>query len=325
MVSLDFLRRAWLNHLGIDNNFPRDVGFPDRRKVYNWWQYVRMVELNMHCNNIYVSLYSDSYIEKGLWDKLFFDIDAHDGSLPKAHIDMLRLYDYLHAEFNAEPRVYFTGNGFAVYLDFEPVSIDKWSIRYFGVEIVQKAGCKRVDTAPIGDKRRISRVPYTYNFKSENIRMCIPINVDWDLDTILEESKKPTKFVEVRVRPVEVEIPVYEWDMEANGTITNLDYIDDELILFLYKNAHKITDGRKRLIHFVLVPTFIHKYNMTRNEVHVLCRLFIEKTGGEYADYESYVESSITRTLRDGWKPWSMDYFLYRCPELKEFVEKEDV
>ena len=324
-MDLDFLRRAWLNHLGIDSNFPRDMGFPERRKVYNWWQYVRTIELNMHCNNIYVALYSDNNIQKGLWDKLFFDVDAHDGSLPKAHLDMLRLYDYIQSNYGVEPRLYFTGHGFAVYFDFEPVSIDKWSVKVFGMDIIRKAGCKQVDTTPLGDKRRISRIPYTYNLKTDDRRMCIPISVDWDLDTILDEASKPTKLLDVKVQPAVVEIPVYEWDMpEYDAAITNLDYIDDELVLFIYKNAHKMTDGRKRLIHFVLVPTFVHKYGMTRNEVHVLCRLFIEKSGADYEEYESYVESSITRTLRDGWKPWSMDYFIYNYPELREFVEKEE-
>lgn len=334
-MDLMTFRRAWLNHLGVDSNFPRDMGFPERRKVFNWWQYLRTIELNLHTNNIYVSLYSDHNIEKGLWDKLFFDVDGHVDTkvfsweqylrnLAKAHINALRLYDYLSSEFSAEPRVYFTGFGFAVYFDFEPVSIDKWSIRQFALEIINKVKAKKVDTAPLGDKRRISRVPYTYNFKmvEENKKpMCIPISIDWDLDTIISESYNPTKFMEVRVQPVKVEIPVYDVDIpEHNTAIVNLDYIDDELILFIYKNAPRITDGRKRLIHFVLVPTFIHKYNMTLQEVHVMCKLFVEKTGADYEDYRSYVESSITRTLRDGWRPWSMDYFLYRCPELKDYI-----
>lgn len=320
MGMTDF-KYAWLNHLGVDSNFPRDIGFPERRKLYNWWQYIRTIELNMHSNNIYVALYSDRSIEKGLWDKIFFDVDGHNGEIPKAHLDALRLYDYLQSEFGAEPRLYFTGNGFAVYFDFEPTSIDKWSIREFALSIIRGAKAKHVDTIPLGDKRRISRVPYTYNLKTEERRMCIPISVDWDLDTILAESVNPTKLIEVRVQPVEVEIPVIEVDVpEHDSAKIKLDYIDDELIQFIYRNAPKMIDGRKRLIHFVLVPAFIHKYDMTPQEVHVMCRMFVEKTGADYEDYRSYVESSIMRTLRDGWRPWSMDYFLYRCPELKDYI-----
>jgi len=343
------LKSVWLKHLGIDSNFPRDLGFPERVKIQNWWQYIRTIELNWHTNNIYVALYSDYYIKNNIWDKLFFDIDAHvnlntgtkrenEGGLGQAYhplkgaarrsltplfedayADALRLYDYLHNEFNATPRVYFTGGGFAVYLDFEPLVVDKYSIRMFCHRIVAKAKVKHIDTHPFGDSRRISRIPYTWNFKYNPPRMCIPIDVDWTLEKIIEEALHPCYSVGIEIEPVKVTIPEYE---PPEFDRQDASYVEDDLILYIFENAHRWQDGRKRLLHFILVPTFMHKYGLNRKEIHRMCRLFIERTGADYSEYESYVESSITRTERDGWKPWSIEYFLYKCPELLEYYRR---
>ena len=313
------LKSVWLKHLGIDSNFPRDLGFPERVKVQNWWHYLRTVELNWQTNNIYVSLYSDYYIQSSIWDKIFFDVDAHDGELEDAYADALRLYDHLHSEFGATPRVYFTGNGFAVYLDFHPVVADKFAVKLFAHEIVNKAKVSHVDKLPFGDARRISRVPYTWNFKSDPPRMCIPIDIDWTLEKIIEEALHPCYSVGIEIEPVKVTIPEYE---PPEFDRQDASYVEDDLILYIFENAHRWQDGRKRLLHFILVPTFMHKYGLNRKEIHRMCRLFIERTGADYSEYESYVESSITRTERDGWKPWSIEFFLYKCPELLEYYKQ---
>src|SRR5207245_3270012 len=79
----------------------------------------------------------------------------------------------------------------AIYLDFDPVLLSHFSetMRTFHLNIVRDLGLKTIDPSPIGDDRRVSRVPYTYHHISE--LLCIPIVPDWPLNRILESADVP--------------------------------------------------------------------------------------------------------------------------------------
>jgi hypothetical protein len=315
------IQEAWLEHLGIDKRFPRDVAYPWRVQVTNKDEYLRRIESMVRYSNIYTSLYP---YNGGVVDKIYLDVDAPTIEEAKKALDMV--VQRSRERWDYTPRVYYTGGrGFAVYWDFEPAKVDLMGAREALLSLFYSP---YVDTHVLGDERRVSRVPYTLNYnnllRGDTPRLCVPINPDWSVHEILEESKKCKFRKEIEIVPCEAfrkEAVTWKYVPKVYPA-KSLEINNSEVLNYLVSLSEKITDGRHRIIHYLIVPTLV-AMGYTDEQILAFCRAFIEKTGKSWVRYERYVERSIRRTREGNWRPWTPEKFLLENPDLWEVLAWE--
>jgi len=315
------IQEAWLEHLGIDKRFPRDVAYPWRVQVNTREEYLQRIQSMVRYSNIYTSLYP---YNGGSIDKIYLDIDSPTLEEAKRTLDMV--VQKCRERWDYTPRVYYTGGrGFAIYLDFESVEADLQGVREAVLSIFYSP---YVDTHVVGDRRRISRVPYTLNYnnllRGDTPRLCVPIDPSWSVHEILEESKRCRFRKEIEVVPCEaLRKEVSSWRSKPRVYPTELPEIkDSEVLNYLVSLAEKITDGRHRIIHYLIVPTLV-AMGYSDDQILAFCKVFVEKTGKCWGVYEGYVERSIKRTREGNWRPWSIEKFLLENPDLWEVLAWE--
>ncbi|RLF33711.1 MAG: hypothetical protein DRN08_05270, partial [Thermoplasmata archaeon] len=213
--------------------------------------------------------------------------------------------------------VYFTGyGGFAVYIAFEPIKLKhpKETLRAFVEYLREEFNLLSVDPLPIGDIRRVSRLPYTVNLKNE--RLCIPIDPNWDLDYILKQSKKCNDYVLNLYRPSSVarymlsgydkkmsKIIKKEKEEEINIDHSKFSSVYEKEIYDIIKwgklvyEAIKDWDGRHRVIWRIIIPRAIF-LGWSLEKTLEVCRKFIEETGRDWSEYKNYCTSTYKRTLQ---------------------------
>lgn len=335
-------QQMWWQHIrGEKPPFSRDVAFPHRLKANTKQDYINYIQQNEGENNCFTSVYSDYLLKQNKYDKLFVDLDRTEkhNTLRSLRAEMLKFVNELEEKFDCSPRVYFSGNGFAVYIDFAPVELETPdAMRRF---VLDQFDTEVLDTHPLGDRRRVSRIPFTRNVKDRtpSNRWCVPIKPKWSVHRILQASKNPEPQEIIKEPSDEVAKTVekydyvpqreeidYEVDPEAN-------HRDLQKIKQIVKNRparEECFDGRHRLMHFVIVPRML-ELDCDRDKIHSFCKMVAEETGMNYeTEYRDYVDLSIDRTKegprRDEiWRPWSWETFFVRNPDLWSYYENEEV
>ncbi len=186
------------------NDFPREVGFPQRAGVvYNLKEFVDKINRNNGKTNIYTSLYAfDKINSNGKPDydsaritHIFLDLD--NGACFE---NVKKLHQYL-IEQQLIHTMFFSGAGFHVYVGTKyPNFLQNKKAAIFNavVDICDKLGLKiginehsDIDAHAIGNLAQLVRVPNTWNIKRK--RFCISIyalDLIADFDYILHESQK---------------------------------------------------------------------------------------------------------------------------------------
>lgn len=356
-------RKQWVDHLGNSAMiFPRDVAFPARQPVHGLTEYCETLSNNANRNNCYASLYPKDFIEESKYDRFYVDFDApinfeddmsmkekeqhFDEQITDVYWEVTKLAWHLNEEYEYKPRVYFSGSrGFAVYLDFPVTKVsDFGAVVKAGKQIMQDASVNMdyVDEK-VFESNRISRIPYTINFKnlSRDFEplMCIPIDVDNDTDEVLHEIKNIERQHEVVInRSEEIAKRVSEVDVDGDYEIKenrgsiDIDVEDDPdralrdagEILDIAEHIH---DGRKRIMYTRLVPLLVEA-GFNRSMIHRYCKKFINSSGKSYADYRDYVEKTISRTLEGPdedsvWRTWTWESFLMENDDIRKMLDKE--
>jgi hypothetical protein len=317
------------------DRFPRDVAFVKDKnawRIKNLDKSMLLQEVRRRFDeyNVYVSVYSYPEIENMTFDTFYLDIDAIKKKV------LMDFSSYVVSKYGGVPRVYFTGRGFAMYLDLERyIKIKhKETLRAWIEKIVVDSGQKvsDFDTAVWGDIKRVSRLPFTLNLKSGIKRLCIPVDINWDLNDILEQSMRfsGSKWVEINpiteMHLVEKEIEECEKEVEENlkrmrEIKPKIDYdnIDYELKK-LAEYAPMLKDGCKRMLHFMVIPRLVYR-GYSDLEILSYCRKFVEMSGRDWMEYCDYCLKSIKRT-REGpgsgepWKPFSFEKFILRHSDI---------
>lgn len=341
---------AWITHLGLsENKFPRDVGYPWRRKVNSKEEYIDAIQRKINTSNIYTSIYSDQDVFDSMISEIFIDIDS--SVIERSRKDMSKLVKFLNDSFGYVPRVYFTASkGFAIHIDFNPMKIKNihavrsWVLN-LGVKkdksgkIIDELGIA-YDTTVLGEWRRISRLPYTLNFNafkkySVPPRMCVPINPRWSMPKIFGESKKCDMKVGVELntsQEIRSVLNEYQKDfveqvdfsfMNGNNgskkVLKNKKWVCD-VLLYLTNNAYRISDGRHRLMTFIVIPAF-QKLGMSKEKTFEFLDDFIckseEGTGKPFRpSLRSRFRVDWEKNMKEDWLPWRPKTFLDKYPEL---------
>jgi len=335
------VRNAWLDHALIDRfPFPRDVGIspsePWRVKVKTRREYLRLLQENVADKDLYTSVFPDWSIKRGIFNKIYLDFDSVD--LKLAHWDVIKLSRYIGEEYGEYPRIYFTGGrGFHSYLDFEPAKLKHYqeASREYVYDLMEELDLKTLDTHGIGVPRAVSRIPYSIHHST--YRLCIPIEVDWDLDEILWQSKNCEFKKQIRAQP----LPGLDEDLKeidkgcekfVRSQITfnilsgkNDDRYIRDLDLLLKVAESGLDDFRHRLIFFAIIPRMV-LLNKTDKEILDFCREFVMRSSPRgrksWREYERAAIANIKRTREGGWKPWSWEALLTYYPDLRKQIER---
>jgi|Deesub1362A_J573_1020465.scaffolds.fasta_scaffold00327_24 hypothetical protein len=143
-----------LKWMRVDNPFPREIG--KLRRVANdmidLYDYIEF-QKGIDC---YASIFANWQVVRRMFDVVWLDIDDHEGR-GDLNNKLERVLDLLH---EYEPRVYFTGRGYHVYLLIELTRLESYN------EVVRKWVCDMglkgyVDR--IGNMRQLGRIPGTVN------------------------------------------------------------------------------------------------------------------------------------------------------------------
>jgi len=178
--------------------FDREVANPRRRRIHTMGEFIRFIERNNGRNDCYVSIYPAD----GAIDKIFFDLDSPKGVIGSVE-DARHLYSWLLMKgFNVVPVV--SGKkGFHLYVLLKPRRYENakklltrasyWILcEAFGYTDGE-VRTATVDPHPIGDVRRISRIPNTLR-PPENLTWCTYLPEDWitmDTAELVAHMKSP--------------------------------------------------------------------------------------------------------------------------------------
>ena len=323
-----------INHICTSKvrNFPRRLGFPKQIPIYRKTEIRPLINEHIQYRSCYSSVYSDWQIENSMYDKVYIDIDC-ETNLSYAHREMQEITDYSLDYFDYEPRINFTANkGFAIYFDYPETELEYSKNLHFAMHIEQILKLNYLDIAVTKDRRRISRLPYTKNFNAikRNLPhvLCVPVNPRWSLHRIIEESKMCKFTQDIVIDPSNiilktiknVDIQQIETEIEYNNKEMN-NIITDE-ISNLMDNAGIIEDGRHRILCHIFIPHLIG-IGKTNEEVHMICKLFIEKSGKSYHGYKGFVNYHISRNRDRKFRTWTIEELLVEYPDVYKSLGSE--
>lgn len=350
------LKNEWLEHFGDAIPFPRDVGFPERIKAKSMTDFEKLVSRGFYTNNVYASVYSDIQIENNQYEKFFVDFDTNIGSLSntldEVWGDVRTFWRYMRDSYDLNGRMYFSGGGFHFYADFEMEVIRNLkALKIWIMKIADDLNIGSIDPAPLGDKSRIARLPFTWNLKSdyEYAKMCIPVKISWDMGEILEraESGVANGGIERDVGKLPNEVWECEEALSKIETSDEKDFKsyqfnEDKMALELgaiksltnhienWKDREEPEDdtrfdGRSRMLSFLIVPRLIC-LGMSDLEIINWCRDWIERTGKPFDEYLRETKGYIRRTRRGSnegeiWYPWGFERF-FADPDHADIVRK---
>lgn len=191
--------RLWLNRAGVDRIFPRRAlelfGHNGRMHILNDEFSLYSFLRDMGFKDVYIQIFSSWQISSRMFDTILIDIDEHSkASMDKLYSSVwkkyLRVLDSLDDANIKVSRVYATGRGLHVYIDFPVLNIEFY-------RKVCKAFAKDigifdfVDTNVLGDFTRNARLVGTYNTKA-NLFKVVRIAKDIDYTDLLNgEYGKP--------------------------------------------------------------------------------------------------------------------------------------
>jgi len=81
---------------------------------------------------------------------------------------------------------------------------------------------------------------------------------------------------------------------------TKISYIEN-----LLDHPEKVTDGRRRILAFAIIPYLIQQ-QYSEQEVLDTCRDWVERTGKRWSDYKSLVKYQVNFCLNRDWNPMSL-------------------
>jgi len=171
--------------LHLFGEMPREMGNPSRITVYNIEQMSRFIEENNGVRDVYTSVYPLN----GVIDKIFFDLDGK-GALD----DAKKIYKWLKEKGFCGIPIASGKKGFHLYVLLKPAKYGdetkklllKASLSILQSVFKDEKSYISVDPHPIGDVRRICRVPNTLR-PPQNLNLCTYLPPDSFLDMTEED------------------------------------------------------------------------------------------------------------------------------------------
>lgn len=313
-----------MTHVGrlnpISECFPRRIGFPEQITVQSQGEFITKLDENLNTSNCFTAINSDRQTTEHLYDMTYIDIDSK--KIEEATKEMKILDEFLLDYYDCQARINYTANkGYAIYIDYNETEFDFYKSYLFVDHLRTMLNLKHIDLKVSKDHRRISRIPYSINFKAlknyNETRLCIPIDPNWSYSQILKESKHCGFNQDVIIEPSKtvldiiksIVIPKLEYDY-------NYESVDgSEVLSNILKNAKRFVDGRKRIIFELIVPLLLLE-NKTEEEIHEYCCQFVADSGKNYGEFRAYVNYHIQRNANHVHPPMNLEYFMVENPDI---------
>ncbi len=151
--------------------FRREVGIPRRSPVYNWEQFKNFVEKNNGINDCYSAVYpfEENVNEVTRLDRIMFDFDTSFPTIGIALESAKVMYDLLTSYGIPTVNIATGSKGLQIHALFEPQTFENakeilWLTSYSLIKEAYKNNNRllsALDVHPVGDIRRICRIPNT--------------------------------------------------------------------------------------------------------------------------------------------------------------------
>lgn len=344
--------------------FPRDLAFPWRRKVRTLEEYISTIHRMREQSNVYVALYSDISIDHDRYHRILVDFDTNSlrPTLNDVWKDVRKFGARLREKYDAEPQFIFTGGGFHCIIEIPEITLNfPKAMQHLVVDIATEVGVGAIDGSVLGDKRRITRLPFTLNLKEkyDPKPLCIPVRLDWSLAKVIHEAHYCSYEVLLERKECEaivddlleyeralfheyecrrkfkpkLEAPTKRAEKlkkELKALERLAELIARKLDEIPESERERVFDGRHRLLHYRAIPILV-ALGASNEEIEGWARDWIQKTGNAWDEKRRRaVVQSIERTragpkgdYSEPWSPWSWERFYAKYPELLTFIERK--
>ena len=228
------LEQILKSHLRIENPFPRRVGYESnshfiRPLVKNIDVFMRIFDLYKD-KDFYTNIFSEEQKQNKTIDTIWLDIDINKGdkNSENAYNKYLEVYDKIK---QFEPRSLYSGRGFHINADFEPIKIKHYYPMV--VSFLDKHKILDLIDKQTIELNRVSRVPYTKNTKTG--LYCVPINNGDSLKEVIEYAKNPIPLREIKFKQNH---SLREELIEINKNIK-------EYVVAPFKNGYRVIKSEK--------------------------------------------------------------------------------
>lgn len=246
-MACDVKSIAYINWFRDNPEFPRKVLVIKEKKdesfkytiknELDYLEYLRR-ENNTNC---YCQIFSNRQIAEATFDTMYLDIDVHEEfdeekkpityetRVKNAYDIFIKVRDAIIKAGYKVSRAYFTGRGFAVYVDFERTKFNtrsgyRFAVRTFLMEIDV---FRLLDPSVLGDVERVARLPNTENGNAKGMH-CVQIDPQWDLDRIVYASRTGVGFDGVVEKDSKFADRLKEIETNGNGLFNSVEGQDIE-------------------------------------------------------------------------------------------------
>lgn len=208
-----------------DLKFPREVCTPKRKLVKTLNEYLRLVNKNNGCNNLYTNVYNfekfngwQPVYDTAIVDRIYLDFDPkHEIPDPddkgktitvprpeNGYYDFMQVFNWCRENgYHIYP--YVSGSGYHVYIKatcHEDIINPKALILNMQKSIIESVNEGKseedkviTDTKVMGKVDQISRIPFTLNMKCK--RYCIPLMPDiiYEGDEVIKKASSDINYV----------------------------------------------------------------------------------------------------------------------------------
>ncbi len=253
-----------------------------------------------------------------------------DGALRENYRDMRRLYVYLRMIYDANPRIYFSGDkSFHIFCDFNPLSLkESFDAQVsFAKKIMKELSVTKIDLQSYYD-RKLSRVPHTIHEKTT--LDCVPISPFWTLEEIKKESFRPARFEPVRINfSPRIAVAIKELDrgpMQRENFEQNKRNKNGSNKWILLLLEHPIGDGRHRVLWHILAPYAMNSMGLSFDEAQRLLADYFEKCAQlkplqpSAWGFKREITYYLKVAKRSTFPPWRLDTIQKKDPHLYEII-----
>lgn len=340
--------RAWLGFIGPDASYPREVMTPSlagtagrkQHHVENAIDLVDVLTRHAHRGDVWVSARPTTLFHEPIHTRFWADVDAN-GDIEKAIRLREHASKFCRDILGTEPYWQFSGSkGFHGHLDHGPVRATSEQYRMAIKKLMRESRVDPgvLDMNVVGKYRAMPRPPYTGNTNAiehhGEMLYTVPVDLSMAAETVLRESRDPSprtvRIPFARDAAALIQEVVDELPPASSTPTTFRDKPPkkqiDEVIHFLSKAAPKMTDGHKRALRLLLIPTHLHVSGGSESAAREEAQRFIEASNLPWSRYRTYVDAQIRATkLHDGriLRPMGLRKFFSQNPDILRSMAKK--
>ncbi|MFQ5531016.1 MAG: hypothetical protein ACE5ES_00205 [Candidatus Nanoarchaeia archaeon] len=250
--------------------------------------------------NIYTGIYSLNQQQNDVYDRIYIDFD--DENIEYAYKEAITLKNIISEQWGGSPLLVESGNkGYNIYVFFKPTKINHFQQTMRILFDKWKSSFKTLDMSVVGQKNRVSRIPYSINMKGK--RKCLPFGISFEESNIAD-------FI------LEIDNNINNNNINNINNNINIDEEDIRYIMNIMANLPNISgSGWNRAMFHILAPMLAQKYNYST--AVLILDDFLEKTNS--LKYRSYCINQLRAAKRKNIKPMRLDTFLWKYPELYKY------